>query len=210
MLNAVLFDLDGTLIDTNELIIDSFKHTFEVLKKPVPTREKIISCFGEPLYETMNKFFDDADEAVEIYREFNLKYHDDRISSYKNASEMLENLKNKGYKLAIVTSKNRSTALRGLKYLKILDYFEVLVSSDEVENHKPHPEPVLKACEILEVSPKNSIMVGDSIYDIMSGRNAGSKTCGVCYSFMKDKLLEMKADYYIEALIEILDIVQAV
>ena len=123
---------------------------------------------------------------------------------------MLENLKNKGYKLAIVTSKNRSTALRGLKYLKILDYFEVLVSSDEVENHKPHPEPVLKACEILEVSPKNSIMVGDSIYDIMSGRNAGSKTCGVCYSFMKDKLLEMKADYYIEDLIEILDIVQAV
>src|SRR5699024_7524972 len=100
--------------------------------------------------------------------------------------------------------------LRGLKYLKILDYFEVLVSSDEVENHKPHPEPVLKACEILEVSPKNSIMVGDSIYDIMSGRNAGSKTCGVCYSFMKDKLLEMKADYYIDDLIEILDIVQAV
>lgn len=210
MLNAVLFDLDGTLIDTNELIIDSFKHTFEVLKKSVPTRDKIISCFGEPLYETMNKFFDDANEAVEIYREFNLKYHDDRISSYKNATEILESLKNKGYKLAIVTSKNRSTALRGLKYLKILDYFEVLVTSDEVENHKPHPEPVLRACEILEVSPKNSIMVGDSIYDIMSGKNAGSKTCGVCYSFMKDKLLEMKADYYIDDLIEILDIVKAV
>lgn len=207
MFNAVLFDLDGTLVNTNELIIDSFKYTFEVLRKPVPTRNEIINCFGEPLHETMKKFFDNVDEAVDIYRKFNLKYHDEKISSYGNVDEVLKTLKNKGYKLAVVTSKNRSTSIRGLKFFNLLNYFDILITSDEVENHKPHAEPVLKACEILNVKPSNAIMIGDSIYDIISGRNAGSKTCGVNYSFMREKLLEVNADYYINDLIEILDIV---
>lgn len=207
MFNAVLFDLDGTLVNTNELIIDSFKYTFEVLRKPVPTRNEIINCFGEPLHETMKKFFDNVDEAVRIYREFNLKHHDEKISPYDNTNMVLETLKNKGYKLAVVTSKNRSTSIRGLKFFNLLNYFDTLITSDDVENHKPHPEPVLKACEILNVDPNNAIMIGDSIYDIISGKKAGSKTCGVNYSFMKEKLLEVKADYYIDNLTKILDIV---
>lgn len=208
MFSAILFDLDGTLVNTNDLIIDSFRYTFEVLRKPVPTKNEIINCFGEPLHETMKKFFDDVDEAVKIYREFNLKYHDEKISPYENVEKVLKTLKNEGYKLAVVTSKNRSTSIRGLKFFNLLNYFDVLITSDEVENHKPHSEPVLKACGILNVDPSNAIMVGDSIYDIISGRNAGSKTCGVNYSFMREKLLEMKADYYIDNLIEILDIVK--
>lgn len=207
MFNAVLFDLDGTLVNTNELIIDSFKYTFEVLRKPVPTRNEIINCFGEPLHETMKKFFDNVDEAVKIYREFNLKHHDEKISPYDNTNKVLETLKNKGYKLAVVTSKNRSTSIRGLKFFNLLNYFDTLITSDDVENHKPHPEPVLKACEILNVNPDNAIMIGDSIYDIISGKKAGSKTCGVNYSFMREKLLEVKADYYIDDLTKILDIV---
>ncbi len=208
MIHAVLFDLDGTLIDTNELIIDSFKHTFEFFNKSIPTREDIIDCFGEPLHGTMSKFFDDGEQAVKVYREFNLKYHDERIDSYGNAKEMLKALKDKGIKLGIVTSKNKNTAIRGLKKCDLIDYFEVLVTSDDVEKHKPNKEPVLKACESLGVEPKNTLMVGDSIVDILSGKNAGSKTCGVLYSLMSEKLLKEEADYYIEDLMDLVDVVK--
>ena len=207
MINGILFDLDGTLVDTNELIIDSFKYTFEVLKKETPSREEIISCFGEPIYESMGKYFDDVEEAVRTYREYNLKYHDERISYFKGAKELLSILKNRGYKLAIVTSKNRSTALRALEILGLYDYFDAFVTSDDVNTHKPDPEPVLKACKLLNLSPKETIMVGDSIYDIISGRNAGSKTCGVLYSFMKEDLLKAKADNYVEHLLDIIYII---
>lgn len=207
MLNAVLFDLDGTLIDTNELIIDSFKYTFDTLDKPLPSRQEIIGWFGEPLTVTMSNFFDDVNEAIRIYREFNLKYHDERIDLYNNVEKTLHDLKQRGYKLGVVTSKNKSTACRGLEHFNILEYFDVLISSDDVKNHKPHEEPVLSACNILNINPEESIMIGDSIYDIISGKNAGSKTCGVLYSFMKDELLNIKADYYISDLSEILDIV---
>lgn len=207
MIKAVLFDLDGTLINTNELIIESFEHTFEILKNEYPDRNEIISWFGEPLFVTMSKFFDNVDEAVDVYRKFNLKYHDERISIYDNTQKMLGELNKRGCKAGIVTSKNKSTALRALELLEIKDYFNVIVTSDDVKNHKPHKEPVLSACNSLSVSPEEALMVGDSIYDIISGRDAGSKTCGVLYSFMKDKILEMNADYYIENLIEILDII---
>lgn len=207
MLKAVLFDLDGTLINTNELIIDSFKHTFKVLKNIEPDRDEVISWFGEPLFRTMGKFFDDVDEAISVYREYNLKYHDERISLYNNTKEMLIALKDRGYKLGIVTSKNKCTAIKGLKFLGIYEYFDEMITSDDVDNHKPHKEPVLKACNLLGVFPEESIMVGDSMYDIVSGRSAGSKTCGVLFSLMKDKLLDEKADYYVSDLIEIVDIV---
>lgn len=207
MIKAVLFDLDGTLINTNELIIESFEHTFEILKNEYPNRDEIISWFGEPLFVTMGKFFDDVDEAIDVYREFNLKYHDERISLYDNTKEVLNALNKKGYKVAIVTSKNKSTAIRALELLGIKDYFDVIVTSDDVQNHKPHKEPVLSACDLLSISSNEALMVGDSIYDIISGRDAGSKTCGVLYSFMKDEILKMDADYYIEGLMEILDII---
>ena len=208
MLTTILFDLDGTLIDTNELIIDSFNNTFKLMGKPVPQRNEIIYCFGEPLNRTMSKFFDDVDKAIEIYREFNFKHHDNRISLYENTEKLLKSLKEDNFKLGIVTSKNKVPALRGLEILNIFEYFDVIIAGDDVKKHKPDPEPVVKACEFLGVSPTEAMMVGDTIYDIMSGREAGSKTCGVLYSFMKDKLLECDSDYYIENLIEILEILK--
>lgn len=209
MLNAVLFDLDGTLIDTNELIIDSFKHTFKVFSKPEPDRETIIEWFGEPLAFTISNFFDNVNEAIQVYRDFNLKYHDERISIYNNVEMILKTLKEDGYKLGVVTSKNKSTAFKGLNRFNISHYFDVLIGSDDVKNHKPHEEPILNACKFLNVKPSESIMIGDSIYDIISGRNAGTKTCGVLYSFMKDKLVNVNADYYISDLIELVDIVSS-
>lgn len=207
MFEAILFDLDGTIINTNELIIDSFKHTFEVLKKPIPTRSEIIDCFGEPLEKTMKKFFDNVEEASKIYRAHNLKHHDENIFLFNNVEKVLKTLKERGFKLAIVTSKNRITSVMGLNRFEIFNYFDVLITSDEVENHKPHPEPVLMACKYLKVLPERAIMIGDSVYDIISGRNAGSKTCGVMYSFMKEKILKENADYYVDDLIEIFDII---
>ncbi len=211
MFDAILFDLDGTLIDTNELIIESFVHTFNVLGKPRPSRDEIIDCFGEYLIHTMYKFFNDIDkveDAVRIYREFNLKYHDDKVSTFTNAHELLKILKNRGYKLGIVTSKSRGPALKGLTHLSLINYFDAIIAGDDVKNHKPHVEPILKACNELGVSPSKCLMIGDSAYDIESGRGAGTKTCGVLYSFMKDKLLKADADYYVNDLMDVLNVIK--
>lgn len=209
MINAILFDLDGTLIDTNELIIESFMYTFKILGKPTPSRDEIINCFGEYLSHTMGKFFPDKiEEAIKIYREFNLKYHNEKVSTYKNAHELLKILKNRNYRLGIVTSKSRMPALKGLEHLNLKKYFDVLIAGDDVVNHKPHEEPILNACRELCVSPSECIMIGDSIYDIESGKRAGTKTCGVLYSFMKDKLIKSNADFYIHDLIEVLDVIR--
>lgn len=211
MVRAILFDLDGTLIDTNELIIESFMYTFNILGKSSPSRDEIINCFGEYLSYTMSKFFGDENEineAIRIYREFNLKYHNEKVSAYKNAHELVKILKNRDYKLGVVTSKSRISAVRGLEHFDLKKYFDVIVAGDDVKNHKPHEEPILSACAYLKVSPSECIMVGDSVYDIQSGKRAGTKTCGVLYSFMKDKLLKAEADYYIGDLIEVLDFIR--
>jgi len=115
--------------------------------------------------------------VVDEYIRYSLKTHDKYIKSYDHVEDGLIKLRNKGLKLAIVTSKRRETALKGLKCFDLEKYFDVIITPEDSKKHKPDGEPVLKACEVLKVSPVETIMVGDSHNDILCGKNAGSKTC---------------------------------
>lgn len=210
MIKAVLFDLDGTLINTNDLILKSFKHTFKTILDLEPTEEEITMNYGRPLQEIFKSYDENRiEEMINCYRKINLELHDDECKEFADVDLMLQTLKNKGIKIGVVTSKKSDMAERGAKLMGIFKYFDTFITPEVTIRHKPEGEPVLKACENLGVSPSEALMVGDSPYDILAGKNAGAKTCGVKYTALPiEKLQESKPDFYVDKPLEILELVE--
>ncbi|HWI61679.1 MAG TPA: pyrophosphatase PpaX [Symbiobacteriaceae bacterium] len=200
--SVVLFDLDGTVINTNDLIVFTFQHVLKTeLGLDVPAPE-IHKAFGEPLPRTMGRYCAErAEELTNIYRVFNLANHDALIKQFEGVREMLETLRAEGVKLGIVTSKKRDMALRGLRVCGLDTHFDTVVGMDETEKHKPGPEPVYLALERLgEVPGDHVLMVGDSTFDILCGRNAGVKTAAVRWTVIEHRLIdEAQPDTWVEA-----------
>ncbi|WP_415329843.1 pyrophosphatase PpaX [Clostridium perfringens] len=210
MIKAVLFDLDGTLINTNDLILKSFKHTFKTMLDLEPTEEEITMNYGRPLQEIFKSYDENRiEEMINCYRKINLELHDDECKEFADVDLMLQTLKNKEIKIGVVTSKKSDMAERGAKLMGIFKYFDTFITPEVTIKHKPEGEPVLKACENLGVSPSEALMVGDSPYDILAGKNAGAKTCGVKYTALPiKKLQESKPDFYVDKPLEILELVE--
>ncbi|WP_300257099.1 pyrophosphatase PpaX [Clostridium sp.] len=210
MIKAVLFDLDGTLINTNDLILKSFKHTFKTILDLEPSEEEITMNYGRPLHETFKSYDENRiEEMINCYRKINLELHDNECKEFTGVDLMLKILKSKGIKLGVVTSKKSDMAERGAKLIGIFEYFDTFITPEITTKHKPEGEPVLKACENLGVSPSEALMVGDSPYDILAGKNAGTKTCGVKYTALPiEKLQESKPDFYVNKPLEILNLVE--
>jgi pyrophosphatase PpaX len=204
----ILFDLDGTLIDTNQLIIDSFKHTYKThLDRDIEDKE-IVQYFGEPLITTLRRYSpENAEVLFDTFIHYNESIHDNSVSICCNIEECLKQLKDMGCVLAVVTSKRYKMAHRGLELFDILKYFSVLITVDNTEHHKPHPEPVLKALEKLGALPEEAIMIGDSIFDIQCAHNAGVKAIQVTWGAALDHLEQEKPDYLVDDALEIVDIV---
>lgn len=174
-ITTVLFDFDGTLMNTNDLIIDSWRHTYRVLEDKDIDEYEIIRTFGEPLIKSMEKAFPNIplDDCVNIYRSYHRNSFGDRITLFPGIKEMLGQLKDLGYKLAIVTSRAELTTNEALEKYEIQDYFDVVVTCDDTDKHKPDPEPVFIALKKLNSNADESLMIGDSMYDISCAKNAG-------------------------------------
>lgn len=207
-INAILFDLDGTLINTNELIISSFLHTLEKYYPSRYKREDVLPFMGPSLKETFESLdAEKAEEMIKVYREYNLANHDQIVTIFDGVYETVKELKNRGFKLAIVTTKLSDVVAMGLKLTKLDQFFEVIVAMDHVKTPKPDPEPVLLALEKLGAKPEEAIMVGDNHHDILAGKNAGTMTAGVAWSLKgKQHLAEYKPDYIFDHMEELLDI----
>lgn len=191
-IKTMLFDLDGTIIDTNELIIRSF---IEALQGNVPDsfgREHIIPSMGEPLTDQMKRFsgLEDVTHLVAAYREVNLRLHDEYVKTFDYVNEVIERLHGEGIQIGVVTTKMRLTTERGLKYVGLYDYVDAIVTIDDVVNPKPHAEPVSKAIGLLGADPSTTIMVGDSVVDIKSALAAGAIAVGVAWSLKGEQKLK--------------------
>jgi pyrophosphatase PpaX len=208
-INTLLFDLDGTLINTNELIIASFLHTLHSYYPNKYKREDVLPFIGPTLYDTFASINQDKmEEMVIAYRKFNHEQHDTLVTEYETVFETIKTLKEQGFKLGIVTTKIRDTVTMGLNLTKLDQFFDVVVTLDDVENAKPDPEPVLKALEQLGSSPDEAIMVGDNHHDVLAGKNAGTKTAGVAWSIKgREYISSYKPDYLLEKMSDLLPIV---
>ncbi|MEF9933910.1 MAG: pyrophosphatase PpaX [Clostridium sp.] len=211
-IKGILFDLDGTLLDTNTLILESFKHTLKShLNIEVEDRE-IINSFGEPLHVTLERYSkEEVKVMLDIYREFNIRNHDSMTKIFEGVESTLKLLKEGGFKLSIVTSKRAEVAIRGLELFNIKNYFDVIITPECTEKHKPNPEPIIEACRIIGVNPSECIMVGDSKYDMLCGERAGAYTCLVSYTAIDINSFDgINPNFKINKLDEILDIVHSI
>ncbi len=175
----VLFDLDGTLIDSIGLIVDSFHHTTDAFGLPRQRDEVWLAGIGTLLRTALAPWARDEamlDALVATYRAYNVEHHDARVRAYPGAREAVLELLAAGVRLAVVTSKNRQGTLRGLRAAGLSDVIEVLVCSDDVTHHKPHREPVDRAVSLLAADRAATLFVGDSVHDMHAGRAAEVRT----------------------------------
>ncbi|MBM7631249.1 pyrophosphatase PpaX [Geomicrobium sediminis] len=209
--DTVLFDLDGTLIDTNELIIASFEHTLGEYYPGHYKRADILPFIGPSLDETFTRLNPSlANDMIEMYIEHNHLHHDQLLREYEGVREAVAQLFDKGYKLGVVTTKRRPTTERGLEITGLKPYFSTIVTFDDVENVKPHPEPIKKAMAQLGSTPEQTIMVGDNTHDIDGGKRAGTQTAAVGWAVRGlEEVRSLYPDYILEDMRDLLHIVGA-
>jgi pyrophosphatase PpaX len=201
-IQTVLFDLDGTLIDSIRLILDSYHHTLAAHGVPPRTDEDWLRGVGTPLSVQFAEWRDDLgklEAMVATYRAYNLAHHDRMVTGYPGVLAAVEAIRAAGRRTGLVTSKNRQGALRGLTLVRLEAMMDVLVCADEVTNPKPHPEPVEKAVALLGADPATTVYVGDSIHDMVSGRAAGVRTAAALWGpFGREHLELATPDYWLE------------
>ena len=209
-LKAVLFDFDGTLVDTNQVIMNSWYATFDGMGVPRPSDEVILKTFGEPLVRSLENFFPGkVDETIVIYRHYQETHYKEFLAIYDGIKELLETLKGMGLRLAIVTSRLPHSTVEYMSLFDIQDYFEVLVTCADTDKHKPEPEPCLLALEKLGIKAEDAIMIGDSRFDILCAQNAGVPGVFVNWSQAADRSdLGCKPDYIIDKPMDLIDIIR--
>ena len=201
-MRTYLFDLDGTLLDSIALILTSFHHTSRAhLERELPDSYWLEGT-GTPLRDQLAKVAQSKDELaamLDTYLAHNLSHHDELAKPYPGVVEVVRTLHERGAKLALVTSKLRRGAERGLRLLGLEEELSVRVCADDVDQGKPHPAPVLMALDLLDSTPDEALFIGDSHHDIEAGRRAGVATVAVTWGPLpREKLAAAKPDHWLD------------
>ena len=205
-LPAILFDLDGTLIDTIELILSSARHAFE--EWPVrPTDEEWVRGIGTPLVRQLRAYAANDDEVALLlarYRRYQNEHHDRLTRCYDDVPDVIAALADRGHQMAVVTSKASPIAHQSLAFVGLDHFFPVVVGYDDTARHKPDPEPVRVALSRLGVSPDDAVFVGDSPHDILAGNGADVMTIAALWGpFDRETLADARPDHFIECMAEL-------
>ena len=211
MKKYVLFDFDGTLVNTNDVIIASWQHTYRHYLGHEVDVDHITACFGEPLLLTMEREFPGVDpqEAAEVYRSFQVENAHRLVTIFPGIRELLDALKKAGYVLGVVTSRTRESTLRYTNMFDITSCFADMVCCDDTDIHKPNPEPLLLAMKKLGATPEESIMIGDSPFDIKCANNAGVDSVMVNWRITCDEtslIDDAEVNYHISQPMELVEL----
>lgn len=204
-LECVLFDLDGTLIDTIELIRESMRYaTATVLGEALPD-DVLMRNVGVPLITQMREFSEEhAEVLLTTYREHNHRVHDSMVREYPGIEAALERFSAAGLRMGIVTSKSRAVAMMGIDRFSLMRFFEVLVACDDVPVHKPEPYPLLHAATQLGVDITRCAYVGDSPHDMSASVAAGSVSIAALWGgFTRERVLEPGPEYAAESIADV-------
>jgi len=201
LLSAVLCDFDGTLVDTTEMIHQSMKHaTSSVLGREDIPRETLLANVGRPLPRQMELIdAENAELLLEAYRSHHEQHHDTLIGEFPGVEESLARLGSAGIKVAVVTSKRRLSVEMALKnFPGLRNVVDRFVTLEDTTEHKPNPEPLLRALELLGVSKERAAYVGDSPFDVEAAKAAGLASVAVSWgAFSEDRLREAEPDHLV-------------
>lgn len=200
LFRGVLFDNDGTLVDTHDLILSSMRHaTREVLGSPLPD-EALMAKVGQPLAVQVRDFTDDPaaqEEWLAVYREHNHRHHDDCVRPFPGVRECLDALAQEGMKLGVVTSKLHGLAWRGLEVCGLAPFLSCCIGSDDCDRFKPDPQPVVRGLQALGLPADACPYVGDSPFDMQAGRGAGCPTVAVTWGMFPPEALEAEGPAWV-------------
>ncbi len=193
-MEAVIFDLDGTLFDSRITIRRCLNATMLEYGKE-PFGDDVKNLIGKHLMEILGMRGIDTEEAAERYRQIQMETYKQDMRIFEGVVDMLDILK-KDHKLGVATMRHGRITGEIIEGMGMSHFFDILVGVDDTEKPKPHPEHVLTACKLLEVEPEAAVMVGDTIYDVLSGKGAGCYTIGIDWgSGKREDLLENGADH---------------
>ncbi len=219
--DAVLFDLDGTLVDTTELIISSHEHTLaQHYRGPQrPTRREILRNLGRSLPATLREYAaadqaahagEAAEQMLQTYRDYQRANHDRMIRPFEGIRETLDELARRGYLLGVVTSKMEANARLALDMYDLGGNLPFGVFHDDTERHKPDPAPLLLAAQKYRLDVSRTAYIGDSIHDMAAGRAAGMRTVAALWGpFPRADLEVERPDIFATTLDSLLDIFPA-
>lgn len=211
MIKAVIFDLDGTLIQSEKIIMDGYAYT---MKKHLPdvivTKDEITNFLGQTLENNFKKYSDDTELVEKLtnsYRKYTNEKSEKELITYPNALNIVKYLKSQNIRLGIVTSKAEEVAISNIKTVGLDGFFEFVIGYESVTNHKPNPDGLLLALEKLNVKAEEAIYIGDHENDIKAAKKAKMLSCGVTYSHRLEDLLFENPTYVIDDLINLEDII---
>lgn len=210
MKHTIMWDFDGTIADTTDLIIESYQKTFKHFFGFELATEKILNVFSLPMRESFLALgFEEGiiDKLLNYYRQYHEGVFAYRIKAYPGARETIEELSKDGVIQAIVTSRRRRTTYEGIKYIGISDFIQEIICSEDVVNTKPDPEPIEKALEKTNSNKKTSFMVGDSQYDQMAAKQANVKFLGALWGPRPESLYPDTNSFLIKNFKEVKDFV---
>ena len=182
--NCILFDLDGTLVDSIDLIIQSAQAAFAHCNRTVPSRDEILAGIGRPLMSQFGDYTsepDEIDRLLHAYRTFQLEHHDRLTLPYAGVNDVVRALTADGRQLGVVTSKIEPLARRALSLIGLDECFPVVIGLESTTRHKPDPEPLLHAMERLGAAPVDTVYVGDSPFDLQAAKAASIASIAVSW-----------------------------
>ena len=199
-IKLIMFDLDGTLVDTSKDITNALNYAIKPYGLKDLTVEDTIKMIGEGITRLIEKVLSNEksqwrDEVIKRFLDYYSEHLADYSSVYPYVRETLEKLN--GYKKAVISNKKEYLSMKLLDKLRLLKYFNLVIGSDTTSERKPSPIPVIHVFTRLGIDPDESVIVGDSNYDIEAGKKAGIKTVAVTYGYRERQYLT-DADYIID------------
>lgn len=205
-MKALLFDLDGTLLDTREVILTSMQYAYSAVlgKETLPSDDELLSMVGIPLKTQMEMLSPEKSDALfAAYQEHNKRVQH-TTKGFEGTAEALTALKKRGIRMGVVTSKRHDPAVYGLELMGLSDFFECVLGSDDTTEHKPEPGPLLDAVKLMGLSTQECAYIGDSPYDMRAARAADLYAVGVSWGmFTEDVLLEAGAEVIVSHMSEL-------
>jgi pyrophosphatase PpaX len=202
---VVLFDFDGTVVDSGGIILASMRHATRTVLAREYTDAQLMANVGGPGLDAQMVAIapEHADELVRVYREHNEAIHDE-LEAFLGIEDVLATLRAQGRRLGIVTAKRTKTVELAFSYLPLAAYFDTIVAGDDTVRHKPHPDPLLLALERLAAPAADAAYVGDSPYDMRAAKAAGVHAIGVTWGKIHDRDALADADVVVDSPEELL------
>jgi len=207
---TVLFDLDGTLIDSIELILTSARYAFRKHNREAPSDAEWLTGVGIPLRTMFGRYSSDVGEReslIAAYREYQMPNHDRLVRAYDGVVDSIKDLRSRGHEIGVVTSKSEALALRGLACVGLARYMDTIVGCDSCTRHKPDPEPVRLALHRLASDPGDAVFIGDSVHDVIAGNAAGVTTMGALWGpFQRSDLEPGNPSHYVATISDVVSL----